>query len=104
MSRLERLKEYANPRSRENWCGESSDPAYLKRWSDRAEANSKVAPRARGGKMKLPDNAGEVSLHDTASKITAGAESGVGRLQKAAKADTNTDGGSSYMRGIRRNA
>ena len=101
--RAKRLKGYANPSRRENWDGESCDKANLDRWSARAAENSKVAPRARGGAMKLPDT-GKMSRHDTASKMTAGAESGEGRIQKAAKADTNHAGDSSYLRGIRRNA
>ncbi|RXH15224.1 hypothetical protein [Bradyrhizobium guangzhouense] len=101
MSRADRLKEYANPRRRENWDGESCDKANLDRWSDRAEANSKVALRARCGEIKLCDTGGDVSLHDTEAKPRR--DAGVD-ARMSAKADSNTDGGSSYMRGIRRNA
>ncbi len=101
MSRQSRLKEYANPSRRENWDGESCDKANIDRWSARAEANSKLAPRARGGEIKLPDTGGDVDLHDTAAKPRR--DAGVDARTKA-KADLNSDGGSSYFRGIRRNA
>jgi hypothetical protein len=99
MGRLERLKEYANPRRRENWDGESCDKANLDRWSERAIENSKLAPRARGGEIKLPDT--DVSLHNTAAKPRR--DKDVDK-RAVAKADTNADDGSSFMRGIRRNA
>lgn len=115
MTRNSRLRQYANPSRRGNWDGESSDKANLDRWSDRASENSKPAPRARSGPMKLPDT-GKMNLGSTSDaasnggKITAGAESGVGRLQKAAdvrgaaKADKNFAGEVSYMAGVRRQA
>lgn len=100
MSRVERCKEYANPRRRANWDGEST-AANISRWSDRAAENSKVAPRARGGEMRLTETGGDVALHDTggAPRKDAGVDA-----RMVAKADTNTDGGSSFMRGVRRNA
>lgn len=98
MSRIERLKEYANPSRRENWDGESCDKANLDRWSKRASENSKVAPRARGGEIKLPDtDSDEVSLHDTAAKPRRDADA-----RAVAKADKNFVGDSPYMAGIRR--
>ncbi|MCP3382858.1 hypothetical protein NLM31_21050 [Bradyrhizobium sp. CCGUVB4N] len=111
MSRLDRLREYSRPTRRENWDGESCDKANLDRWSQRATENSKVAPRARGGAMRLPDTDSD----GRGGKITAGAESGVGRLQKAAhadkdaraaaKADTNhASSESDYLASIRRQA
>jgi hypothetical protein len=99
MGRRERLKEYANPVAKRNWVGESCDKANLDRWSERATENSKRAPRARGGEIKLPDT--DVSLHDTAAKPRR--DKDVDK-RAVARADTNTDDGSSFMRGIRRNA
>ncbi len=49
MSLEDRLRQYANPRSRANWQGASRDKANLTRWSERAAENSKIAPRARSG-------------------------------------------------------
>jgi hypothetical protein len=100
-SRLERLKEYANPRRRENWDGCGRDVANIQRFQERAEANSRIAPRARGGEMRLPDTGGDVALHDTAAKPRR--DRAVDARMKA-KADLNTDGGSSFMRDVRRNA
>ncbi|WP_094974004.1 hypothetical protein [Bradyrhizobium symbiodeficiens] len=100
MSRVERCKEYANPRRRENWDGESRDKANLDRWSQRAAENSKTASRASKGEMRLPDT-GDVVLHDTAAKPRRALEIDA---RVKAKSDTNTDGGSSFMRGVRRNA
>jgi hypothetical protein len=100
MSRVERCKEYANPRRRENWDGEST-AANISRWSERAADNSKIAPRAKGGEIKLPDTGGDAALHDTAAKPRRARETDA---RMVAKDDLNTDGGSSFMRGIRRNA
>lgn len=94
-TRQERLREYANPRSQDSWCGQSSDPRYIKRWSDRAEANSQVPGRARGGEMRLSD--ASVELHDTAAKPRGDA------MQKA-KADPDVAGSSPFLRSIRRQA
>ncbi|WP_426418477.1 hypothetical protein [Bradyrhizobium genosp. A] len=98
MSRLDRLREYANPSRRENWDGESNDKANLDRWSKRASENSKLAPRAKGGEIKLPDTGSDVSLHDTEAKPRGG------DARAVAKADKNVVGDSSYLAGIRRNA
>lgn len=100
MSRLDRCKEYANPRRRENWDGEST-AANISRWSDRAAENSKVAPRAKGGEIKLPDTGGDAALHDTVAKPRGDREIDA---RIVAKDDFNHAGDSSYMRGIRRNA
>jgi hypothetical protein len=39
-SRVQRLREYAKPTSREWWHGESHDIQNLNRWSARATENS----------------------------------------------------------------
>ncbi|MET4384373.1 hypothetical protein ABIB73_000108 [Bradyrhizobium sp. F1.4.3] len=98
--RVERCREYANPRRRENWDGESTAD-NISRWSKRAAENSTLAPRAKGGEMRLPETGGDVALHDTEAKPRrdAGADA-----RAKAKADTNTDGGSSFMKSIRRKA
>jgi hypothetical protein len=95
MTRQERLREYANPRSLENWRGTSRDQACLDRWAERAEANSTIPPRARGGEMKLPDT--NVELHDTAA-----APKSSGDVRAKAKADLNFVGESPYLRSVRR--
>ncbi|MGM4870665.1 hypothetical protein AB7645_05490 [Bradyrhizobium sp. 956_D2_N1_5] len=100
MGRLERLKEYANPRRRENWDGETCDKANLDRWSERAAENSKLAPRARGGAMKLADT-DKMDLHSTSDAPRRDKDAD---KRAVAKADTNTDGGSSFMRSVRRQA
>jgi hypothetical protein len=99
MSRLDRLKEYANPVSRDNWRGAGRDQANIDRWSERAEENSDCAEhRAKGGKVALPDT-DKPDLHKTDApprrnpKVDARME---------AKADTNYVG--SYLRDVRRQA
>jgi hypothetical protein len=97
MSRLERLKEYANPRHGPQGAGR--DQKNLDYWSDRAEANSEIAPRASDGPMRLPST--KVNTRDTAMgpKVSRGVDA-----RMKAKADINVAGGSAYLRGIRRNA
>lgn len=73
--------------------GASRDPANLKHWSDRAEGNSKLAPRARSGEMRLPDT--------DAPSGTPWKQSHKGDMRATAKADKN-DLGSSHMPGVRR--
>lgn len=73
--------------------GASRDPANLKYWSDRAEANSKIAPRARSGEMRLPDT-------DSGSGVPW-KNSHKGDMRATAKADKN-DVGASFMPGTRR--
>ncbi|MET4372554.1 hypothetical protein ABIA99_005263 [Bradyrhizobium sp. LB12.1] len=101
MSRVERVKQLGNPSSRENWCGAGRDKANIERWIKRADDNSKVAPRARGGEMKLP-NTGDVTLHDTGGKSRTSTAEIDKRM--AGKDDLNSDGGSSFMPGVRRKA
>ena len=64
MSRIDRLKEYANPMHGPHGAG--SDKGNLDYWSERASANSKIAPRAKGGEMKLPST--KVAMRDTSMK------------------------------------
>ncbi|MCK1480485.1 hypothetical protein IVB27_38575 [Bradyrhizobium sp. 197] len=99
MSRVERVKEYANPSCREHWNGEATTK-NLARWSERASANSAKAPRASKGEMKLPET-DNIALHDTASKPRTTAEID---KRMVGKDDLNSDGGSSFMPGVRRKA
>jgi hypothetical protein len=100
MSRIDRLKEYARPNRRANWNGAASDQKNIDRWSDRAADNSKIAPRASDGEMKLPATGKQVELRDTSSapRYSRNADA-----RMVAKDDVNHVG-SSYMRGIRRDA
>lgn len=100
MSRVERCKEYASPRRSGNWNGESTAD-NISRWSERAAENSKIDKRAKGGEIKLPDTGGDVALHDTSAKPRRDREVDA---RAVAKQDLNSDGGSSFMSGVRRNA
>jgi hypothetical protein len=97
MSRLDRLKEYSNPRHGPQGAGR--DHKNLDYWSGRAEANSEIAPRASDGPMHLPST--KMSLRDTemGPKVSRKVDA-----RARAMADTNVSGGSAYLRGIRRNA
>jgi hypothetical protein len=64
MSRLSRLKEYANPMHGPH--GSASDKGNIAEWIERATENSKIAPRAKGGEMKLPST--KVAMRDTSMK------------------------------------
>jgi hypothetical protein len=72
-TRLERLKEYANPRSRENWQGAGRDQANINRWVQRAHEHSDSwKHRAKSGKVDLrdlgggvPDNATPIKSRET---------------------------------------
>jgi|tagenome__1003787_1003787.scaffolds.fasta_scaffold16288563_2 hypothetical protein len=77
MSRQSRIKEYSNPTRAANWQGAGRDQKNLDRFSERATENS-----YHGG--------GDKGARDTG-------------VRAEAKADKN-DAGSSFMRGIRRNA
>ncbi len=96
MSRIERLKDYANPVSRANWRGAGRDKANIERWQERATENSDGHKhRAKSGAMTLPDT-GEVRLHDTSERhIPADPRA-------RAKSDPNFVGSSKYMPGVRR--
>jgi hypothetical protein len=95
MSSVDRIRnEYSNPTRGPSGIG--SDKKNLAYFSDRASENSKIAPRARGGEVRLPDTGGKPSLPDTNHKH-AGNDP-----YPAAKRDLNSTGDSPYMKGIRR--
>ena len=98
MSRQSRLREYADPARGPHGCGR--DQANIDAWSARAKENSKIAPRASDGEMRLSST--KMDSRDTGSKPYRSRN--VDNAMKEAKADLNDVGGSSYMRGIRRNA
>jgi hypothetical protein len=100
MSRLDRLKQYADPVRKENWRGAGRDMENINRWSDRAAENS-ITPknvdrfRAKGGEMDLPST-GEIKVNPT---------TGRGGDQRAeAKADKNFVGTADFLPKVRRNA
>jgi hypothetical protein len=101
MGRLDRLKEYSNPRRGPQGVGR--DQKNLDYWADRAKQNSKLAPRATGiDETVMPHSTGKsMGMRDTASAPRA-ARSADKRM--AAKDDQNFVGDSSYMAGVRRNA
>ena len=100
-NRIDRLKEYARPGSPKNWCGESSDPSYLARWSERAhEESDGHKHRASDGPMDLPSTGRKMQMRDTAMRpLVRDAD----RVERDARADVNHVG-SMYMRNVRRNA
>ena len=98
MSRQDRLKEYSDPMRGPHGAGR--DEKNLRYWQDRATANSEIGPRASAGPMKLPSTG--VNARDTEMKPYRSRS--VDNAMKEAKADLNDEGGSAYMRGIRRNA
>jgi hypothetical protein len=98
MTRISRLKEYAKPLSPQNWQGCSRDQNYIDRWSDRAEANSQLAPRA-SDKMRLQKTGKRVELRDSSAAPKVSRK--IDNVMKAAKADVNHVG-SLYMRNVRR--
>jgi hypothetical protein len=98
MSRQDRLKECSNPMHGPQGAGR--DQANIDAWSDRATANSQIAPRASSGKMKLPSTGKAMATRDTSMKPYRAR----GDARAAAKADKNFAGDSSYLPGLRRNA
>jgi hypothetical protein len=98
MSRLERLREYARPTRRENWQGAGRDQANIDRWSDRASDNSKIAPRASGGEVKVPNTGKQTALRDTSMSPRTSR-----KVDAAMRGEDDLNHvGSSYMAGIRR--
>jgi hypothetical protein len=97
MSLEKRLKAYATTRGPH---GAGRDQANIDYWSDRATENSKIAPRASDGEMRLPST--KVTARDTGMQPYRSRS--VDNAMKEAKADLNDEGGSAYIRGIRRNA
>jgi len=53
MSSLDRLNEYKRPGS-SKLRGGGRDQKVIDAWSQRATANSQIAPRAKGGDIKMP--------------------------------------------------
>lgn len=93
MSRIKRLKEYAAMKGPAG----ASTQKNIDYWANRASENSAVAPRAKGGGMKLPSTGGDMKIHDTSAK-----PSRKGDPRKAAKQDLNFTGSSTYMPNVRR--
>lgn len=92
----DRLKGYENPQKGPHGCGR--DQENLDYWSDRAKANSNLGTRASDGPMRLPST--KVTARDTGMKPYRSRS--VDNVMKEAKADTDDSGGSSFMRGVRR--
>jgi hypothetical protein len=101
MSSIDRLKEYAKPLRRANWQGAGRDQANIDRWSDRATEQSKIAPRASGGEVKLPDTGKQMDIRSTTTAPRAARKADA---RMVAKDDENFVGSSAFMAGIRRNA
>src|SRR4051812_45417570 len=95
MSRQDRLKEYANPRHRPQ--GASRDQKNVDAWADRAAANSKLAPRATDGPIRLPSAMVNIRNTAMAPKVSRGVDA-----RMAGKADSNHVGGGPFMKSIRR--
>jgi hypothetical protein len=94
MSFQERLKRYSRP---QDWAdGRSSNKKNLDGFSARASRNSQLAERAKDGKS-LPST-GDIKLHSTSAKPKGFS----GDPYARAKSDLNSNGGSSFMRGVRR--
>jgi hypothetical protein len=98
MSRQDRLKAYSDPTRGPHGCGR--DQENLDYWSDRAEANSAIAPRASDGPMRLTST--KVNTRDSSMKPFRSRN--VDDAMREAKADLNDSGGGPFMRGVRRNA
>jgi hypothetical protein len=78
--------------------GESSSQENLDFWSNRATANSKCAPHASDGPMKLPST--KVSNRDTSMKPY---KSQADSMVKEALADIDIVGSKPFMPKVRRN-
>lgn len=95
VTRKSRIEAYARM---EGPCGAGRDEKNLDYWTDRAAENSKIAPRASDGPMKLPST--KVNARDTAMKpyVARG-----GNPRGIAQSDLNHDGSDSpFMKSIRR--
>jgi hypothetical protein len=99
MSSISRLKEYEKPLRKQNWQGAGRSQANIDRWSNRATEQSRIAPRASGGEVKLPDTGKQTALRDTAMSPRTSR-----KVATRGKDVPNFVGDSSYMAGIRRNA
>jgi hypothetical protein len=101
MTRTDRLKEYAKPLRAANWQGAGRDQENIDRWSQRAADESKIAPRAPGGEMKLPNTGRQMDVRST---TTAPREARNVDKRMVAKDDMNNVGDSAFLRGVRRQA
>jgi hypothetical protein len=114
MSRLDRLKEYANPMHGQRngrFFGSASDKENLAEWSERASANSQIAPRATGpvhggppgtagqDAPKLPSTKQNVRDSSMKPKVSRNVDAAM-----KGKDDLNHVGGSDYLKSIRREA
>jgi hypothetical protein len=109
-NRIERLRQYANPRSKENWRGAGRDQKNIDRFSERATENSELAPRASGKPNNgVPEretdppelhNTGKVKLRSTATPPRRDREID----RHMAGEDDPNHVGSGYMPGVRREA
>jgi hypothetical protein len=90
-----RLREYSRPQDAVS--GIAADKSTFKYWADRASENSLRGTRAKDGEVKLHSTGKAVELPSTSRKA-----GNSGDPYERAKSDMNSDGGSSYMRGIRR--
>ena len=92
----QRLKEYADPLHGPH--GSASWEPNIRYWQDRATENSKIAPRAKSGEMKLPST--KVRTRDTSMRPKE--QRKVDALLVAK--DDHNNVGSSFMPGVRRKA
>ena len=81
------------------WQGASRDQGNIDRFSQRATANSELAPRASDGPMKLPST--KVNTRDTSMRPY---KSQGEAMRREAMADRNIEGDSPFMRSVRRQA
>ncbi len=98
MSRYSRLEnEYSDPMRGPHGAGR--DPKNIQYWQDRASVNSQIAPRAKGGEMRLPNT--NVTVRDTAMrpKVSRNVD-----RQMRGQDDLNHVGESGYLANIRREA
>jgi hypothetical protein len=98
MTRIDRLKEYADPTRGPQGAGR--DEKNLAYWQDRASENSQIAPRARKGEMKLADTGKKVVTRDTAMKPME--QRKIDR--RMAGRDDPNNVGSNYLPNVRRDA
>jgi hypothetical protein len=110
-NRIERLRQYANPRSKENWQGPGRDQANITRWIERAiEHSDSRFHRAKSGPVELTDTT-NMGLPDGAKKIPARFTGNDGskpywpnegpKMRKQAKRDLNHLG-SDFEKNVRR--
>jgi len=100
MSRMDRLKEYSNPRHGAQGAGR--DQKNIDYWADCAKANSQIAPRATDKPMDLPSTTNrQMGLRSTKSAPRTSAEIDA---RMRGKDDLNNVDESPYLRGVRRQA